>query len=150
MNRHARTTSRQKESTTMKAAKTSKTSKTAKKAAASTKAAPAPKKRTPKAPAEQPATTTTDAPTATTDAPKAKKAAKAEPKAPREASKKTIVLDLLRRADGATMAEIAEATSWQKHSIRGFISGNITKKMGLTVESTKTDAGERRYRIAAN
>ena len=134
----------------MKTAKTSKTTKTSKKAAASTKAVPAPKKRTPKAPAEQPVAATTAAPTATTDAPKAKKAAKADGKAPREFSKKAIVLDLLRREDGATMAEIAKATDWQKHSIRGFISGNLTKKMGLTVESTKTDAGERRYRIAAN
>ncbi len=44
------------------------------------------------------------------------------------------------------MAEIADATGWQKHSIRGFISGNVTKKMGLVVESTKNEAGERVYR----
>lgn len=78
-----------------------------------------------------------------------KKAAKVkEAKVPREFSKKNIVLDLLRRAKGATMAEIAKATDWQNHSIRGFISGNLTKKMGLTVESSKSDAGERTYRIA--
>ena len=46
------------------------------------------------------------------------------------------------------MAEIAKATDWQNHSIRGFISGQLTKKMGLTVESTKNEAGERTYRIA--
>lgn len=68
---------------------------------------------------------------------------------PREFSKKQIVLDLLRRKDGATMAEIAKATDWQNHSIRGFISGHVTKKMGLAVESTKTDQGERRYKIAS-
>jgi len=67
---------------------------------------------------------------------------------PREFSKKSIVLDLLRRPKGATMAEIAKATDWQNHSIRGFISGNLTKKMGLTVESTKNEAGERTYKIA--
>jgi len=67
---------------------------------------------------------------------------------PREFSKKAIVLDLLRRKDGATMAEIAKATGWQNHSIRGFISGNLTKKMGLVVESAKNEAGERTYRIA--
>jgi hypothetical protein len=67
---------------------------------------------------------------------------------PREFSKKAVVLDLLRRKGGATMAEIAKATGWQNHSIRGFISGNLTKKMGLVVESTKNDAGERVYRIA--
>jgi DNA replication initiation complex subunit (GINS family) len=82
--------------------------------------------------------------------PASKKAsvAKAEASVPREFSKKEIVLDLLRRKSGATMAEIAKATDWQNHSIRGFISGNIGKKMGLTVESSKNDAGERTYRIA--
>ena len=77
-----------------------------------------------------------------------KKAAKVKEAAvPREFSKKSIVLDLLRRPKGATMSEIAKATDWQNHSIRGFISGNLTKKMGLTVESTKNDAGERTYRV---
>jgi hypothetical protein len=65
---------------------------------------------------------------------------------PREFSKKAIVLDLMRRKGGATMAEIAKATGWQKHSIRGFISGTLSKKMGLAVESTKNEAGERVYR----
>ena len=82
--------------------------------------------------------------------PASKKASKTEKDAavPREFSKKAIVLDLMRRKDGATMAEIAKATDWQNHSIRGFISGNLTKKMGLTVESSKNEAGERTYRIA--
>jgi hypothetical protein len=56
------------------------------------------------------------------------------------------VLKLLRREHGATIAEIAEATDWQNHSIRGFISGQVTKKMGLKVESTKIEGG-RTYRI---
>ncbi|MCC6366838.1 MAG: DUF3489 domain-containing protein [Bryobacterales bacterium] len=92
--------------------------------------------------------------TAAKSAPKSKeKASKKASKAaktatPREGSKKEIVLDLLRRKDGATMAEIAKATDWQNHSIRGFISGQLTKKMGLTVESSKNDAGERTYHIA--
>jgi uncharacterized membrane protein len=63
-------------------------------------------------------------------------------------SKKTAVLDLLRRKDGATLAEIAKATGWQNHSIRGFISGTVGKRMGLKVESSKSDAGERMYKIA--
>jgi hypothetical protein len=76
------------------------------------------------------------------------KAAKAKDAAPaREGSKKAIVLDLLRRKNGATLAEIAKVTDWQNHSIRGFISGTLGKKMGLTVESSKNDAGERSYKI---
>jgi hypothetical protein len=88
---------------------------------------------------------------ATTKAkPVSKKASKpaAEAAVPREFSKKSIVLDLLRRKDGATMAEIAKATDWRNHSIRGFISGNLTKKMGLVVESVKNAQGERTYKIA--
>ncbi len=78
-----------------------------------------------------------------------KKATKAADSAPREGSKKAIVMDLLQREGGATMAEIAKATGWQKHSIRGFISGTLAKKMGLAVESIKNEAGDRVYRIAA-
>ena len=99
----------------------------------------------------KPATKKASKPTAKKDTkPVSKKAPKAAAtaKVPREFSKKAIVLDLLRRKDGATMAEIAKATDWQNHSIRGFISGNLTKKMGLTVESAKNEAGERTYRIA--
>ena len=78
-----------------------------------------------------------------------KKAAKVKEAAvPREFSKKSIVLDLLRRPKGATMAEIAKATDWQNHSIRGFISGTITKKMGLKVDSTKNADGGRNYKLA--
>lgn len=86
---------------------------------------------------------------ATKQAGKATKSAKAPRSTkPKEASKKDRVLELLRRKEGATIAEIAKATDWQNHSIRGFISGNVTKKMGLAVESSKNDAGERTYRIA--
>ena len=46
------------------------------------------------------------------------------------------------------MAEIAKATDWQNHSIRGFVSGNLMKKMDLPVVSFKNEAGERCYRIA--
>jgi hypothetical protein len=56
-------------------------------------------------------------------------------------------MKLLRREAGATIAQIAKATDWQNHSIRGFLSGQVTKKMKLKVESTKNDAGERTYRI---
>ena len=53
---------------------------------------------------------------------------------------------LLRRAKGASIDEIVGATGWQSHSIRGFISGTIVKRKGLTITSANT-GGERRYRI---
>jgi hypothetical protein len=84
-------------------------------------------------------------------APKTAKAAKRATKeagapVPREFSKKAIVLELIRRADGASLKEIADATDWQNHSIRGFISGSLGKKMGLNIESFKRADGERAYR----
>jgi len=80
---------------------------------------------------------------------KATKAAmsKASASVPREFSKKAVVIELLRRKDGASLPEIAKATDWQNHSIRGFISGALTKKMGLKIESTKQEGGDRRYKI---
>jgi hypothetical protein len=78
----------------------------------------------------------------TTKGTKAKGAAKA-------GSKAAIVLELIRRKEGATLAEIAKATGWQNHSIRGFVSGHVTKKLGLKVESTKSEAGDRTYRIVS-
>jgi Protein of unknown function (DUF3489) len=65
----------------------------------------------------------------------------------REGSETAIVLELLRRKEEATTTEIAKVTNWQNHSIRGFISGNVSKKMGLQVESSKNEAEERTYRI---
>jgi hypothetical protein len=79
---------------------------------------------------------------------KPKKVAKAaKAKSVRSGSKAEKVLELMRRKEGATLAEIAKATDWQNHSIRGFVSGHGTKKLGLKVESTKSEAGERTYRI---
>jgi hypothetical protein len=49
-------------------------------------------------------------------------------------SKKDLVLGLLQREDGATLAELMSATGWQAHSVRGFISGTLRKKLGLTIE----------------
>jgi len=66
----------------------------------------------------------------------------------RDGSKKAIVLDMLKRPDGATLADIMSATDWQAHSVRGFISGSLGKKMGLTVESFKRPDGVRAYRVA--
>jgi hypothetical protein len=81
---------------------------------------------------------------------KAAKAATARDATPtaRDGSKKAQVLDLLRRPEGATLADIMAATGWQAHSVRGFISGALGKKMGLTVESAKGEDGQRGYRLA--
>jgi hypothetical protein len=65
----------------------------------------------------------------------------------RAGSKKAAILALLRRTKGATAAEIMKATGWLPHTVRGFISGTIAKKLGLNVESTRAEGKERAYRI---
>jgi hypothetical protein len=81
------------------------------------------------------------------NAPKAKKAAKAQETAgPREGSKTARVVALLQRKNGATLAEIMDKMAWQCHTVRGFMAGAM-KKAGRTVESFKSDKGERTYRI---
>lgn len=66
----------------------------------------------------------------------------------RAGTKQAAIIVLLQRREGATIAEIAEATSWQHHSIRGAISGSLKKKLGLTVTSEKVAERGRVYRIA--
>ena len=74
--------------------------------------------------------------------------AKAATGAVREGSKKASVLALLQRPGGATLKEIMAATEWQAHSVRGFISGSLGKKMGIKVESSRREDGERVYQTA--
>jgi len=95
------------------------------------------------------ALTPTPAPQTVPAAPKqAKEATNGDAAKPaREGSKKAIVLELLRRPEGATLADIQAATSWQAHSVRGFLSGALGKKMGLAIESIKTPDGARSYRL---
>ena len=57
---------------------------------------------------------------------------------PRAGTKQALMIDLLKRPEGATVEQIAEATGWQHHTIRGAISGALKKKLGLTVEATRT------------
>jgi cell division septation protein DedD len=82
-----------------------------------------------------------------TKATAAKEPPKPAPKGAREGSKTVIVLGLLKRAGGVTSAELMEATGWQAHSVRGFLSGTVGKKMGLTVVSEKGDTGQRTYSV---
>jgi hypothetical protein len=65
----------------------------------------------------------------------------------REGNKTETILDLLKRPGGVTAKELMKATGWQPHSVRGFVSGTIGKKMGLTVTSTSGEDGERTYAI---
>ena len=62
-------------------------------------------------------------------------------------NKKAEVIAMMKRAAGATLAEIMQATGWQKHTIRGFVS-ILGSKGGLSIESSRNAAGERTYKIA--
>ena len=80
-----------------------------------------------------------------------KKTPTADPqaKATREPSKTDTILKLLTGPGGASLKTLMDTTGWQAHSVRGFVSGTLGKKMGLTVVSAKGDNGERRYSIAS-
>jgi hypothetical protein len=75
----------------------------------------------------------------------AKKAAR-KPNADRT-NKKVEVIAMMQRAKGATLDEIIEATGWQRHTVRGFVS-ILGSKGGHKIDSSKNAAGERTYRIA--
>ncbi len=106
-----------------------------------------------------PTTTTIDAPEKTPKSGKrARKSASPQKTVPARANgsqrptapttKTNQVLGLLRRAKGASISDLITATGWQAHSVRGFLSGTVKKKMGLVVVSEKDGKGVRRYRIA--
>jgi hypothetical protein len=80
----------------------------------------------------------------------AKKAARtkkrtSKPKAD-SANKKAEVIAMMKRAKGATLAEIMATTKWQAHTVRGFVS-ILGSKGGEKIESSKNAAGERTYKI---
>ena len=68
----------------------------------------------------------------------------------REGTKEALLIAMLRRPGGATIAQVIEATGWQKHTVRGAISGALKKKRGLAVTSAKSETGDRVYKIAAD
>ena len=57
---------------------------------------------------------------------------------PRAGTKQAKMIEMLKRPEGTTVEQIAAATGWQHHTIRGAISGALKKKLGLTVEATRT------------
>ena len=78
-------------------------------------------------------------------------AAPAAPKTrtPRTGTKQALLIDMLRRDEGATIEEVVAATGWQSHTVRGAIAGALKKKLGLDVGSEKVEARGRVYRIKA-
>ena len=62
-------------------------------------------------------------------------------------TKQQIMIDLLSRAEGASIPELMEATGWQQHTVRGALSGTLKKRLGLEIESIKTSGSDRTYRI---
>jgi hypothetical protein len=63
-------------------------------------------------------------------------------------SKQAQVIAMLKRPEGATIAQICEATGWQAHTVRGTFAGAFKKKLGLEIISSKEQGGERIYTIA--
>ena len=66
----------------------------------------------------------------------------------RDNSKQAQVIAMLKRPEGATIANICEVTGWQQHTVRGTFAGAFKKKLGVDITSTKEAGGERVYRIA--
>ena len=65
----------------------------------------------------------------------------------RDNSKQAHVIAMLKRAEGATITQICEATGWQSHTVRGTFAGAFKKKLGLEITSTKEDNKGRVYRV---
>ena len=62
-------------------------------------------------------------------------------------TKSALIVGLLKRRSGASLEELQRSSGWQAHSVRGFLSGTLKKRMGLRVISALTDTGVRRYRL---
>jgi hypothetical protein len=66
---------------------------------------------------------------------------------PRRGSKSAKILAALNRPEGVALKDLVKITGWQPHSVRGFLSGVVSKTLGFEIRSTTTESGERRYRI---
>ena len=69
------------------------------------------------------------------------------PRAKREGTKQAVLIELLTRAEGATLPQMTEATGWQVHTVRGAMAGALKKKLGLEITSEKQAGADRIYRI---
>ena len=65
----------------------------------------------------------------------------------RDHSKQATVIEMLSRPEGATLAQITEATGWLVHTARGFLAGAVKKRLGLNLTSDKPQGGVRVYRV---
>ena len=65
----------------------------------------------------------------------------------RSGTKQATMIEMLQRPSGATIEEMAEATGWQRHTVRGSMSNALKKRLGLTITSSKDEGSARRYRI---
>lgn len=63
-------------------------------------------------------------------------------------SKQSVVIEMLQRPEGATIAQLCEVTGWQAHTVRGTFAGALKKKLGLHLTSDKTTGGDRVYRVS--
>ena len=66
-----------------------------------------------------------------------------------ELSKERLLLEMLRRTEGATLLEMVSATGWQPHLVRGAISDALKKIPGLAIESQTVEGRGRVYRMPA-
>ena len=74
---------------------------------------------------------------------KAKKSRKAA-----DLNKSAQIINLLKRPNGASIPELVKVTTWQAHSVRGFMSGTLKTKRGLVITSEQIEGKDRRYKIA--
>ena len=89
--------------------------------------------------AESPSAATAQGPSASHPAPLRGKT--------REGTKQAALVAMLQRPEGATIAEVVEATGWQPHTVRGALAGALKKRLGLTIVSEKVEGRGRVYRL---
>ncbi len=92
----------------------------------------------------------TEAPTEQEDAPQAPTEAEAPKEAKvRAGSKQAVLIDLLKRPEGASIKEIASLLGWQNHTVRGAISRDLKKRLGLAVTKSRVEGRGHVYRITS-